>query len=221
MTIKALVAVRAGSVRVRNKNIRPFADSSLLEIKLRQLKRLSCLDGILVSSEDDRMLEMAERLGAKAMKREDRYASSTVCMSQVYAYMARQADADLLVYANVTNPLLKDETVEEAVRLFQKYQGEYDSVNTVHPIKEFLWKEGKPWNYDPARQPKSQDLPEIYALNFAVSVLSRETMIQCENVVGKRPWLMPIDYEEATDIDDEIDFKIAEYLYKEKKGLLC
>ncbi|MBQ8693486.1 MAG: hypothetical protein IJ520_10120, partial [Synergistaceae bacterium] len=40
MSIKALVAVRSGSTRVKNKNIRPFAGSNLLEIKLRQLKNL-------------------------------------------------------------------------------------------------------------------------------------------------------------------------------------
>ena len=36
--IKALVAVRSGSMRVKNKNMRPCAGSSLLEIKLAQLK---------------------------------------------------------------------------------------------------------------------------------------------------------------------------------------
>ena len=40
MSIKALVAVRSGSVRVKNKNIKPFAGSSLLELKLKQLKRI-------------------------------------------------------------------------------------------------------------------------------------------------------------------------------------
>ena len=49
MKIKALVAVRSGSVRVENKNIRPFAGSNLLEIKLAQLKRISNLDGIVVT----------------------------------------------------------------------------------------------------------------------------------------------------------------------------
>ena len=34
MKIKALVAVRSGSQRVKNKNIRKFVDSSLLEIKI-------------------------------------------------------------------------------------------------------------------------------------------------------------------------------------------
>ena len=49
MKIKALVAVRSGSQRVVNKNIRPFAGSSLLEIKLNQLKRISNIVGIVVN----------------------------------------------------------------------------------------------------------------------------------------------------------------------------
>lgn len=56
MKIKALVAVRSGSQRVVNKNIRPFAGSTLLEVKLNQLKRIPNLDGIIVNSNDDQML---------------------------------------------------------------------------------------------------------------------------------------------------------------------
>ena len=56
MKIKALVAVRSGSQRVVNKNIRPFAGSTLLEVKLNQLKRIPNLDGIIVNSNDDQMI---------------------------------------------------------------------------------------------------------------------------------------------------------------------
>ena len=63
MKIKAMVAVRSGSVRVQNKNIKPFAGSSLLEIKLRQLKRIPNLDGIVVNSNSDEMLGIAAGLG--------------------------------------------------------------------------------------------------------------------------------------------------------------
>ena len=62
MVIKALVAVRSGSVRVQNKNLRPFAGSSLLELKLRQLKRIKGLDGIIVNSNDDAMLKIGSDL---------------------------------------------------------------------------------------------------------------------------------------------------------------
>ena len=81
MTIKALVAVRSGSRRVENKNIRPFAGSSLLELKIRQLKRLSCLNGIVVNSNDDGMLSIASSLGCEIVKREQIYATNEVSMS--------------------------------------------------------------------------------------------------------------------------------------------
>ena len=75
MKIKALVAVRSGSQRVQNKNIRPFADSSLLEIKLSQLKRIQNLDGIIVNSNDDSMLKIAADMGCETVKRDEVYAS--------------------------------------------------------------------------------------------------------------------------------------------------
>ena len=60
--IKALIPVRAGSQRVKNKNIRPFADSSLLEIKIKQMQRIKELDGVIVNSDSDEMLDIAKSL---------------------------------------------------------------------------------------------------------------------------------------------------------------
>ena len=74
MKIKALVAVRSGSMRVENKNIRPFAGSSLLEVKLNQLKRIPNLDGIIVNSNDDYMLKIAASMGCEIVKRSQCYA---------------------------------------------------------------------------------------------------------------------------------------------------
>lgn len=38
--MKALIPVRSGSLRVKNKNLKPFAGSSLLELKVRQLLKI-------------------------------------------------------------------------------------------------------------------------------------------------------------------------------------
>ena len=113
MSIKALVAVRSGSQRVENKNIRPFAGSSLLEVKLRQLKSIKNLDGVIVNSNDDKMLKMARELGCEIVKRDEIFASNSVSMSDVYKNMAENFNGDIIVYANVTNPLLKDGTLYE------------------------------------------------------------------------------------------------------------
>ena len=217
MKIKALVAVRSGSVRVQNKNLRPFAGSSLLEVKLKQLKRIKRLDGIIVNSNDDIMLQIATQNGCEAVKRDEYYASNTVSMSDVYKNMAENCDCDVIAYINCTNPLLKDETIDNAISVFEAMEG-YDSLNSAHLIKEFMFLNNKPVNYDLLNQPRSQDLPDYYALNFAINIITRDNMIACKNVVGKCPLIYGIDEVEATDIDNPIDFEFAEYVYKKLYG---
>lgn len=216
MRVKALVAVRSGSMRVQNKNIRPFAGSSLLEVKLNQLKRIPNLDGIVVNSNDDQMLEIAEKMGCETVKRDPYYASNEVSMSDVYENMAQQMDTDIIAYINVTNPLLKDETIIAAIDKYKELAaaGQYDSLNSAHLIKEFMFVDNKPINYDLKHQPRSQDLPDIAALNFAVSIISKEKMIANKNVVGEKPFIYIIDEVEATDIENQIDFDFAEFMYK-------
>ena len=220
MKIKALVAVRSGSQRVVNKNIRPFAGSSLLEIKLNQLKRISNIDGIVVNSNDDKMLEIASNMGCEVVKRDEYYASNQVSMSEVYRNMAENVNADVIAYINATNPLLNDKTIVQAIENYKKNISQYDSLNSAHLIKEFLFKENLPINYDLRHQPRSQDLPDISALNFAINIISREKMIECKNVVGYKPNIYIIDEVEATDIDNPIDFDFAEFVYKRKSGMI-
>lgn len=214
MSIKALVAVRSGSQRVENKNIRPFAGSTLLDIKLEQLKRIKNLDGIVVNSNDQQMLDIAVSHGCDAVKRDEYYASNSVTMSEVYKNMAENFSADVVAYINVTNPLIKDETIYNAIELFKQNGEKYDSLNSAHLIKEFMFQDNLPINYDLRHQPRSQDLPDIYALNFAISIISRENMVRGMNVVGLRPYIYGINEIEATDIDNQIDFDFAEFVFK-------
>lgn len=214
MTLKALIPVRAGSQRVKNKNIRPFADTTLLEIKIRQLLRIPGLDGVVVNSESEEMLEIARRAGAETVLRDEYFASSTVPINEVYKDIANHFDADVMVYSNCTNPLISDRTIQGCLEEFRKMPSEFDSLNTAHLIKEFLWLDGKAVNYDPTHMPKSQNLPDILALNFAVNIATRDSIIRNGSIVGRHPRLFPIDQLEATDIDNECDFVFAETMFR-------
>lgn len=218
MKIKALIAVRSGSQRVKNKNIRPFAGSTLLEIKIKQLLRIKNIDGIVVNSNDDNMLEIAKSLGCETVKRKEYYCTNEVSMSEVYKNMAENFNGDIVVYTNVTNPLVKDETIYEAIEKYKEFNDKYDSLNSAYSVKEFLFQNNKPINYDLKNQPRSQDLPDIFALNFAISIISKEKMISQKNVVGSKPYIFPMDIEESTDIDNMIDFEFAEYMYKKNES---
>lgn len=87
-----------------------------------------------------------------------------------------------------------------------------------------MWLDGNPINYDPGNAPNSQNLPDVVALNFGVTVVSKEDLIRNRNIIGKRPKFILTSDIEAIDIDTPLDFYIAESIYKklilEKKGLL-
>lgn len=216
MKIKALIAVRSGSERVVNKNLRPFAGSNLLELKIKQLQTVKELDGIIVNSNDNRMLEIAHKLGAEAVQRDPHFATSNVSMSDVYQNMAENFDGDIVMYANVTNPLVNTESYINGLKVFKEISGKFDSLNSAHLIKEFMFLDNQPVNYDLLNQPRSQDLPNIYALNFAFSILTKENMIKYKNVIGHSPYMYELTEAESIDIDTEFDFEIAEFLYKKK-----
>lgn len=214
--LTGLIAVRGGSKRVPNKNIRPFAETNLLEIKINQLSRLEKIDEVVVTSDCDQMLKLADRLGATPMKRDPYYASDTVPMGDVYVHLASTLDTKHIIWTPVTSPLVKDETISKCISLYSHAvsEGKYDSVVTVNYIKEYLWLKNNAINYDPKNHPRSQDLPEIYALNFAVNILSKDIMIKNKNILGDNFLSHNINEVESIDIDTEFDFKIAEFLYK-------
>lgn len=211
--IKVLIPVRSGSVRVKNKNIKSFAGSNLLTIKIEQMKRIKGIDGVIVNSNSDEMLKLAASLGAEAVKRDEYFASSSVCMNEVYKNMAENSGCDTIIFADATNPLIKDETIEHCIKAYFENLDKYDSLTTVNEIKQFMWQDGKPINYDATNKPKSQDLPDIVALNHAISIIPRKLMIEKMDIIGFKPNLFKIDSVEATDIDNEIDFEFAEFMY--------
>jgi len=212
--ISALIAARSGSMRVKNKNLKEFNDSSLLELKIKQLLSINELGDVIVNSNCEEMLTLAKNLGAKTIRRDDFYASNDISMSEVFKNMAEHVDSDYIMYANCTNPLVETKTYVEAISVFFKNMDRYDSLVSCHDIKEFLYLDGKALNYDTKKQPRSQDLPDILALNFAISIISKSNMINYKNIIGTSPYFYKLTDIESIDIDNPIDFFIAEKLHK-------
>lgn len=214
--IKAIIPVRNGSKRVLNKNIRSFANSSLLEIKIKQLLSVRGLDGVCVNSNDPDMLRIAESMGAEVVLRDEYYASDSIPMSDVYANMANAIDADVILLTHVTNPLAMPSHYEEVLRAYVEKASSHDSVTTVGDVKEFLYRDGLPLNFDPFQKPRSQDLPDIVRLTHVASVLPRKVMISKRDSSGYTPNYVRLDSIASLDIDTPLDFEIAEYLYRTK-----
>lgn len=161
--------------------------------------------------------------GVKTHRREEYYASSQCSGSEFFRHLGETTDTDIFLYCPCTSPFVKPTTISKCIQQFLA-SDEFDCLSTVSKVKEFLWLDGKPVNYDPAHAPNSQNLPDIVALNFGITVVRREDLIRNSNIIGHKPQFVVTDDVEGVDIDTPLDFFIAEQLYKklvvEKKGLL-
>lgn len=217
-SVSALIGVRGGSKRVKGKNSKKFFNSNLLSIKVKQLLRIPLIDRVVVNSEDDNLLGIAEDSGAEIVKRDPEFSTDEVLTSDYYKHIAENCESDIILSATVTTPLVKDSSYTKGIEKFIELEGgEYDSVTSCSVLKEFMYSNGKPLNYDPCNQVRSQDLPEINVINYGYSILLREAMISNKNIVGKNAFFMPLGRIESIDIDTNEDFFIAESVY----GRMC
>lgn len=210
--ITAVVPIRKGSQRVVDKNLRPFAGSNLLAIKIENLKRVEGIDEIIVNTDSEQAIEIAQEMNVSFHRRENYYASSKCTGSEFFEHLGQVTDTEIFAYCPVTSPFIKVETMEAAINMF-KEDNEYDCLSTVSVIKEFMWLDGKAINYNPLNAPNSQNLPDIEALNFGFTLINKSDLIRYRNIIGKTPQFIRTTDIEAIDIDTPLDFFVAEQIY--------
>ncbi|TAF45010.1 MAG: cytidylyltransferase [Sphingobacteriales bacterium] len=212
MKITAVIPIRIGSQRVKNKNLKPFGDTTLLSFKIDNLLKVKGIDEIIVNTDSDEAIEIAKAKGVSFHKREAYFASSECTTGEFFVHMGEVTQTDIFAYCPCTSPFIQPATIDASIKTFLDSHAN-DSLATVSSVKEFLWLDGKPVNYEHNNMPASQNLPNICALNFGLSLISRLDLIKYRNIVGVRPLFMLTDEIESLDIDTPFDFYIAEQVY--------
>ena len=211
--ITAVIPVRKGSTRCKNKNIRNFGDTNLLKLKIETLKKVKGIDRILVSSNCDIMLGIAKDLGVDIHKRDEQYCTTECSGSKFMVNLAKQVSTEFFLYSTCVTPLSHADLIENCINQKDKLQT-YDSIVLANVSKNFMWDNNKPINYDLDNSPPSQELPEYYIPNFSCCLIRTNKIINYKNVIGKRPMFIKTDAISGLDIDENSDFIMAELLYK-------
>ena len=211
--LTAVIPVRQGSNRVINKNFKPFYGKSLLEHKIEMIKRLP-VENIIVNTDSDTAIEYAKNNNIDYHKREAYYASSECTNSEYHEYLAKVTNSKYILIAQVTAPLIRYETFLEAIDLFNTTN--CDSLMSVKEVKEFLWYNDKPLNYSLSDAPNSQNLPAYFSPTFGIVIVKRESMLRDKNFICGKPFFYHVSQFESVDIDTELDFEFAEFLFRKQ-----
>lgn len=214
--LMAVIAVRAGSRRVKNKNIRPFGESNLLVHKIRQLKQVESLDSIVVSSDSDEMLNMAKDEGTAVHKRAPEFCDEkTKTMGEVIAHICENIDCENVMWAPCTTPLISAKEYESAIRSYYvKLKEGYDSLIAVEEVRLFLRDLHGPINYEQGKnQVPSQQLAPYYLSTGGIYIAPRKKMIDWNYYIGVNAYSFILNKRSSIDIDDELDYECAKAWY--------
>jgi N-acylneuraminate cytidylyltransferase len=212
--LTAIIPVRKNSQRVKNKNFKKFNNKSLLIHKINKLKKVGLFDEIIVNTDSEEAINIANKLKVSYHRREKYYASSKCPNNEFLHHVAKNNYSKYIFFTNCTSPLIKILTYKNTIQNFEKSKKKCDSLNTVNLVKDFLFLDKKAINFNINKAPNSQNLPDIYRLNFAINILSRNTMIKRMSVVGKKPYFFPLNEIEGFDIDTKFQFDFANHLHK-------
>ena len=96
----------------------------------------------------------------------------------------------------------------------------FDSLMSVNKIQNFLWKNGRPINYDYKKNkwPRTQDLEPIFEINSAIFIANKDIYENLGNRIGNNPFLFENSKMQSFDIDWEEDFVLAQKLYRIAHG---
>lgn len=217
----ALVPMRHHSVRVPGKNYRPFGGKPLFHHIMDTLLKVPELELILVDTDSPQIMESLEEHfpQIKTLSRPEHLRSDSIPMNEILIHDTGVIEADYYLQTHSTNPLLRAETISAAIQSFLANIPEYDSLFGVTRLQTRLWDQlGRPINHNPNILLRTQDLPPVYEENSCLYIFARETLISRRNRLGKRPFMFEIPSIEAWDIDEELDFTVAETLFRQLDG---
>ncbi len=221
--ITAFVPCRAGSQRVPRKNTKEFAGikGGLLRIKLNQLLEVDQIDRIVLSTNDEEVMNIGSRLDRRVFidERPEYLATSLTSTDDLIKYVPKIILEGHVVWTHVTSPFITKDVYGSAIGkyLFEKELENYDSLMTVNRVQTFLWNDKQePLNYsrDVEKWPRTQTLPEFYEINSGIFINSVENYRSLNDRIGKRPFLYETKGHTSFDIDWPEDFKLAEFIYR-------
>jgi CMP-N-acetylneuraminic acid synthetase len=217
--IVALVPMRHHSERVPGKNFRTFAGRSLYHHIIDSLLACPNIAEVIIDTDSSTIMQDVAQSFPRVqiLERPLHLRDGGTPMNDVLLNAVTQVQADFYVQTHSTNPLLQSQTIQRAIDTFVTIYPVYDSLFSVTRVQTRLWDSlTRSVNHNPSILLRTQDLPPIYEENSNFYIFTKHMLEARHNRIGERPLMFEVDRLEAWDVDEEIDFQVAEFLFLQR-----
>jgi CMP-N-acetylneuraminic acid synthetase len=215
-SISVVTNARLDSTRVPQKLVRPFADSSLIEIALAKLDKMDFFDHRFLAVAEKELIELGRKYpNVEILERDVAAVNKGVNPLTVTFEHYLRVPSDYIFVFNPCLPCIRVETIKKALDYFQVT--DYNSYTAVTPTGDWIFdSEGNALtNSDPRNATTNNDrsfFKGCHAFHIVKKEFFREQKILWTFTLND-PHLVIVPEEEAVDVDTLEEFDLAEKIY--------
>lgn len=222
LTVNAMIPARAGSERLKFKNLRLLGGKPVIAHVIDAAKQSGVFANVAVNSEHPVFGRLAERYDVGFHLRPEHLGNSEARSDDVVADYMRAVPGDVLVWVNPIAPLQRPEEIRDVVEYF--IQEELDSLITVKNEQVHCLYQGKPLNYSEVGLfAKTQDLEPVQAMVYSLMMWRYDTFLDHYAkhgyaLLSGRVGYYPVHRDSTIILKYEDDLRMAEALLAARQG---
>jgi len=218
----AIIPARGGSKRLPHKNILDLGGKPLISYTIEAALQSKNIDKVVVTSDDDEILKIAHNYGAATIRRPEILANDTATTFDAVQHVLSQIKGyQYTVLLQPTSPLRNRLHIDEAIEMLDEKSA--DAVVSVCEMEHSpLWSNTLPKDCSMQNflrkdiiDKRSQDLEVYYRLNGAIYICDTKRLLEEKQfLLSSNIFAYKMSRENSIDIDEKIDFRLAELYIK-------
>ncbi|SFN32847.1 acylneuraminate cytidylyltransferase family protein [Salegentibacter flavus] len=221
--ILGLIPARGGSKGIPGKNIKLLGGKPLLQYTWEAAKQSSLLEKVILSSEDQEIIEVAKKLGLEVPftrpeeLARDETPSIEVIKQALNFFKENGQEFDAVCLLQPTTPFRSPVLINACIKKFE--ENNYDSLISVREVPAefnphwvFEEKEGllKLATGEESIIPRRQELPKAYFRDGAIYITKTEVLLEQNSLFGERTGFYDTTGKPYVNIDTPLDWEEAE-----------
>ncbi len=210
-----VIPARKGSTRIKNKNIINFYKKPLIYWSILSAKKSKYIDNIFVTSDDDKILKIAQKNGCSIVKRNKKLSNNIIMPDYAVVDVLKKfgKSYEIVVFLQPTAPLRRQDDIDNALK--KMIETNTDTILSVNKNKKFIW--GKknrsdmylPINYKINARPRSQNMNQ-YEENGSIYITKVSKFLKSKNRLNGKKMIYEMEDWQNIDIDNKQDLKNCE-----------
>ena len=221
MSLIGIIPARGGSKGIPRKNLKHFNGKPLIAWTIEVAKKVSLIDRIIVSTDDEEIAAVAQKYGGEIpfIRPEELSQDKTPGIVPILDVLKRVPGYDEVLILQPTSPLRAARDIENIIQIGKSKKARaVVSVTEAekHPYWSFRLNKSSnliPWVKGDLNIQR-QDLPSAYCLNGALYWGKTDWVIQNETFVTNETLSYIMPRNRSIDLDTIFDWEIGEFLMR-------